>query len=435
MEKVSTIQPTIDSMREYLLEGSTPREAWKTGLELELIGYKQIKDKGYERLAYEDLQRVLEAYGGELIIENDNPIGSRGSHGTISLEPGGQLEYSSLPYNTLEGAQCALINYLAWLRDLAHEFGFHFIGVGFDPIVSLESQHWVPKPRYSIMRPYLGTRGARSWDMMTRTAAIQVNVDFENEQDLGEKFVLGNRLAPIVSAIFSNSPFKEGRLTGFKSERSLVWLEMDQDRSGIALPAIEPAFSIDQFIESAIHTPMFFVRRNGSYVDVSGTRFSDYLNERGATINDFADHLTTIFTEARVKQWIELRGMDTRGTRGAVAAEALWKGLLYDSQSRHDALNIAPSLQLNEFRQLQYEIARDGLEAEFDGINVWRMAREVIDIARDGLNRIAPDETYLLDEMASLVIDERLTPADILIGNFEGSWEGRIDEAVRYLEI
>lgn len=422
-------------MREYILEGSTPLDAWRTGLELELIGYKQTKDEAFERLAYDDLRRVLEAYGGELIIENGYPIGSQGSHGTISLEPGGQLEYSSLPYSTLDGAQCALINYLAWLRDLVHDLGFHFIGVGFDPIGTLESQHWVPKPRYSIMRPYLGSRGARSWDMMTRTAAIQVNVDFENEHDLGEKFILGNRLAPIVSAIFSNSPFKESRLTGFKSERSLVWLEMDLDRSGIAMSAIEPGFSIDQFIESAIHTPMFFVRRNGNYVDVSGIRFRDYLSERSATINDFADHLTTIFTEARVKQWIELRSMDSRGTRGAVAAEALWKGLLYDSLSRHEALNLAPSLVLNEFRQLQYEIARDALDAEFDGINVWRMAREVIEIAQEGLKRIAPDETYLLDEMASLVIEERLTPADVLIGNFEGSWDGRIEEAIRYLAI
>jgi Gamma-glutamylcysteine synthetase len=435
MEKVPTTQPTIESMREYILEGSTPPEAWRTGLELELIGYKKAKGETLERLNYDDIRRVLEAYGGEPIIEDGNTIGSRGNHGTISLEPGGQLEYSSLPYTTLDGAQCALINYLVWLRDLAQDIGFHFIGVGFDPIATLESQHWVPKPRYSIMRPYLGARGARSWDMMTRTAAIQVNVDFEDEQDLGEKFVLGNRLAPIVSAIFSNSPFKEGRLTGFKSERSLVWLEMDQDRSGIALPAIDPDFSIDQFIESAIQTPMFFVRRNGDYIDVSGTRFRDYLSKSEATINDFADHLTTIFTEARVKQWIELRGMDSRGTRGAVAAEALWKGLLYDSLSRHDALNIAPNLELNEFRQLQYEVARDALEAEFAGMNVWRVAREVIEIAQDGLSRIAPDERYLLDEMASLVIKERLTPADILIGNFEGSWDGRIDEAIRYLAI
>jgi glutamate--cysteine ligase len=435
MEKVPTTQPTIGSMREYILEGNTPREDWRTGLELELIGYKQTHGGILERLAYDDIRKVLEAYGGELIIEDGNAIGARGNHGTISLEPGGQLEYSSLPYTTLDGAQCALINYLAWLRDLAHSLGFAFIGVGFDPIGTLESQHWVPKPRYSIMRPYLGARGARSWDMMTRTAAIQVNVDFENEQDLGEKFVLGNRLSPIVSAIFSNSPFKEGRLTGFKSERSLVWLEMDQDRSGIARPAIEPDFSIDRVIESVIQTPMFFVRRNGNYFDVSGTRFSDHLNDHRATINDFADHLTTIFTEARVKRWIELRGMDSRGTRGAVAAEALWKGLLYDKPSRHAALNIAPQLALNEFRQLQYEIARDALEAEFDGINVWRMAREIIELAQEGLNQIAPDETYLLDEMASLVIEERLTPADILIGNFEGSWQGRIEEAIRYLAI
>jgi len=428
-------EPTLEAMRDYILEGAKPEHAWRTGLELELIGYKRSSTDQFERLSYDDIQKVLESYGDEPIIEDGYAVGARGNHGTLTLEPGGQLEYSSLPYSTLEGSQCALINYLAWLRDVSRPLGFHFIGVGFDPIATLQSQDWVPKPRYSIMRPYLQNRGARSWDMMTRTAAIQVNVDFEDEQDLGEKFVLGNRLAPIVSAIFSNSPFKEGRLSGFKSERSLVWLEMDRDRSGIAAPALAPDFSVDQFLESATSTPMFFVRRDGGYVDVSGMSFDEFLTRDDATISDFGDHLTTIFTEARLKRWIELRGMDSRGARGAIAAEALWKGLLYDSRSRREALRIAPFFDARGFRQLQYEIARDALEAQYDGIAVGQLAREVIELAQDGLKRVAPDEAYLLDEIAGLVIEERLTPADILIGNFEGSWEGRIEEAIRYLSI
>ena len=426
-----------DAMIGHILRGSKPREEWRTGVELELIGYKVNGGNGasLERLDYASVRKVLEEYEGEPIIEGGSLVGVRGQHGSLTLEPGGQLEYSSLPQRKLIDSECDIVNYLAWLRRVSRAFGFRFIGVGFDPIASLESQHWVPKPRYSIMRPYLKERGARAWDMMTRTAAIQVNVDFDSETDLAEKFVLGNRVAPVAAAIFANSPFKEGRLSGFKSERTSVWLEMDPDRSGIAAPALGGEFSLDSFLDAVVKTPMFYVRRDDEYVNVAGVPFEDLLVKGQATIDDFVDHLTTIFTEARLKQFIELRSTDSGNARTSLAIEAFWKGLLYDDEARREALRLAPDLDANGFRQLQYEVARDALEARHDGVDVGMLARELLELSRAGLARIAPDETHYLDEISNLVISEGLSPADILTRNFQGSWNGRIDKVVDYLAI
>ena len=224
---------------------------------------------------------------------------------------------------------------------------------------------------------------------MTRTAAIQVNVDFDTETDLAEKFVLGNRLAPVAAAIFANSPFKEGRLTGFKSERTSVWLEMDPDRSGIAAPAIGSEFSLDSFIDAVLKTPMFYVRRDGEYVNVAGVPFEDLLEKGQATIDDFVDHLTTIFTETRLKQFIELRSTDSGNARTCLAIEAFWKGLLYDDEARREALRLAPDLDASGFRQLQYEVARHALEARYEDVDVGMLARELLELSRAGLARIA----------------------------------------------
>ena len=419
-------------MLEYILTGSKPREQWRTGLELELIGYDRAT---LRRLDYASVSRVLEEYEGEPMIEDGALTGVRGQHGTLTLEPGGQLEYSSLPQRTLVDAECDVVNYLAWLRGVSRVHGFRFIGIGFDPIATLEGQNWVPKPRYSIMRPYLKERGARAWDMMTRTAAIQVNVDFETETDLAEKFVLGNRLAPVAAAIFANSPFREGKLSGFKSERTRVWLEMDPDRSGVAAPAIGPGFSLDGFLDSILETPMFYLRRDGELRNVAGVPFKRLHEQGEATIDDFADHLTTIFTETRLKQFIELRSTDSGNARTSLGIEAFWKGLLYDDEARRQALGLAPDLDASGFRQLQYEVARHALVAKYDGVSVGQLARELLELAKEGLKRVAADETHYLDEISTLVISEGMSPADILISNFQGLWNGNIERAIDFAAV
>jgi glutamate--cysteine ligase len=418
-------------MIEYLRGGAKPRAAWRTGLELELIGYR---NGDFTRLAAHDLAALIGEFSDHLITEDGAIIGGCGPLGALSLEPGGQLEFSSQPYAHLDELESALKSYLEWLALAAKEKGATFLGLGFDPLRRLDEQRWVLKRRYRIMRPYLAERGRRAWDMMTRTASIQANIDFESEADLASKFIVGNRLAPIATAIFANSPFREGRLSGRKSERAAVWLETDPDRCGIAPPALDDDFSLAQFLDWVATVPMFFIRRDGDYLDLSGRPFGEYWrSDPRVEFEDFTDHLTTIFTEARLKRWSELRSADGGDLKQSLAVAAFWRGLLYSPAALDEAWRLGPRLNRDEYRELQHRVARDGLAAEYGRIKVLDLAREALALALDGLREIAPAEVEHLGGVAERVKNEGLAPADILIRNFQGSWHGRVERLVEYL--
>ena len=418
-------------MIEYLRGGAKPRAAWRTGLELELIGYR---NGDFTRLDAPDLDALIAEFSDHLITEDGAIIGGCGPLGALSLEPGGQLEFSSQPYAHLDELASALKSYLEWLALAAKEKGATFLGLGFDPLRRLDEQRWMLKRRYRIMRPYLAARGRRAWDMMTRTASIQANIDFESEADLASKFIVGNRLAPIATAIFANSPFREGRLSGRKSERAAVWLETDPDRCGIAPPALDDDFSLAQFLDWVATVPMFFIRRDGDYLDLSGRPFGEYWRSDPRMIfEDFTDHLTTIFTEARLKRWLELRSADGGGLEQSLAVAAFWKGLLYSPAALDEAWRLGPRLKRDEYRELQQRVARDGLAAEYGRIKVLDLAREALALALDGLREIAPAEVEHLGAVAERVKNEGLAPADILIRNFQGSWHGRVERLIEYL--
>jgi glutamate--cysteine ligase len=420
---------------DHLRAGAKPREEWALGMELELIGYTR---DGRERVSGDQLPSLLNAYAeeeGAAIEEDGAIIGARSERGLLSLEPGGQLEFSGRPHRHLRDLESELRDWLDWLGAQSEERGLFFVGCGFDPLCALERQQWVPKRRYRIMRPYLATRGARAWDMMTRTAAVQVNLDYSSEADLGRKFILANRLAPIATALFANSPFREGRLTGFKSERARVWLETDPDRSGISPVALDDRFSLEAFVDYLLEVPMIFTRRGVEYLDCSGLPFGEYLARGSAPVlRDFTDHLTTIFTEGRIKQWVEVRGADAVGPEECLALHAFWKGLLYDEAAAAEALRLAPRLGLEGFRELQRAVAREALAARAGGIEVMALARECVALARAGLARAAPSETRYLDPLLAR-LDDGWAPADRLIGNFEGAWHGRIERALEYLRV
>lgn len=413
-----------DVMIGHVLDGATPRAEWKTGLEIELIGYHSST---LERIGPITVDKLLHEYSSEQMFEGGALSGANGPAGSLTVEPGCQIEFSGAPRRTLSEASSDLGGFLAWLGERTRDEGLIFIGMGFDPLRSLEEQRWFVKKRYAVMKPYLASRGGRGLDMMTRTASIQVNIDFESEEDLARKFVVGNRLAPVIGAIFANSPFREGRLSGAKSERALVWLDTDGQRCGISPPALSDEFSMEAWLDHILSTSMFFVRRGDSYHDMTGTTFADYLDEgRGGLApvkQDYVDHLTTIFTEARVKQWLELRSADGGGRGQSLAIQALWKGLLYDDDSLKEAMKLLPPLTSAESREMQYQIAINGLTAEVMGVKVGGVARALVELSRDGLARMGAGEERYLDEVSERVT-EGLSPADILIANFEGGWHG-----------
>jgi glutamate--cysteine ligase len=275
------------------------------------------------------------------------------------------------------------------------------------------------------MRPYFAIDGRRGWDMMCRTGAIQANVDYGSETDLAAKFLVGNRLGPVVAAMFANSPLEAGALSGFKSRRYAAWLETDRDRTGVSPASLGAEFTVGGFVDYALGVPMLFVRRDGRYVDLAGRSFERFLAEGAAgetpVFQDFTDHLTTLFTEARLKQHVELRSADAGGAEELLAALAFWKGIAYDAAALDGALALAPRLDAGGFRRLQTEVARHGLGAIVDGVRVADVAREAVALAADGLARVAPDEVGYLEPLAERV-REGACPADRVIRDFEGRW-------------
>jgi glutamate--cysteine ligase len=427
---------------ENLLRGEKPREDWMCGVEFELFGYDRARS--LERIDAAQVQSVLAGFapssrdlvyeGGTVIEVND------GQMNRMTVEPGGQVEFSGAPHRRLSEVERELRRYLSRLREVAAANRLAFVAVGFDPLRTIEEQRWFPKMRYEVMRPYLASRGARAWDMMCRTCAAQTNLDYGPPEDLAKKFLVGNRLAPVVTAVFANSPFENGRPSGYKSTRAAVWLETDPDRAGAAPPSFGDDFAPQDYVSYALDVPMIFAQRGGRYIGaVAGLRFKEFL-ERGhagvtPVFGDWADHLTTIFTDARLKQHVELRGADANGLEMTMALQALWEGLMYDSAALDEALRIAPRLKAADAHALRERVAREGLAARHAGVDVLKLAREVVGLAAEGLRRVAPDEVSYLDVLRERVVVEGVCPADILLRNWEGSWRGSMERVFEHLRV
>lgn len=423
---------------ENLRRGAKPRAEWTCGVELELIGYDRAQD--FARLDPAQVERVLAGfapssndmvYEGGLLVEVN-----AGKMNRLTVEPGGQIEFSGAPQRSLRDVEQELRRFLARLHEIAEANRFAFLAVGFDPLRALGEQHWFPKQRYGVMRPYLAGRGERGWDMMARTAAVQSNLDYGDEEDMAKKFLVANRLAPVVTAIFANSPFQEGRPSGYKSTRYAAWLRTDPARTGVAPPALSDDFTPESFVDYVCQVPMIFVQREGRYSDApAGMRFGDFLRHgRGPVrpvFGDWADHLTTLFTDARLKQHVELRSADCNDLEMSLALQALWKGLLYDAPALDEALRLAPRLSHPDALELREQVARHALAASHAGVDVLTLAREVVTLAADGLGRVAADEVHYLDTLRARVVDEGLSPADILLGRGGGVPPARVVEGLR----
>jgi glutamate--cysteine ligase len=425
-----------------LLRGEKPASEWVCGIELELFGYDP--GRGLARIDAGQVQRVLAGFapssndlvyeGGVLIEVND------GQMNRLTVEPGGQVEFSGAPQRGLADVEREVRRYLSRLREVAESERIAFLAVGFDPLRSIEEQRWFPKQRYEVMRPYLAARGARAWDMMARTCAVQANLDYGSPEDLRKKYLVGNRLAPVATAIFANSPFEAGRPSGYKSTRAAAWLQTDPDRAGISPPALSDDFTPEAFIAYVLDVPMIFAQRRGLYNGaVSGLRFREFL-ERGCdgvrpVFGDWADHLTTIFTDVRLKQHVELRSADAGSPEMAMALQAFWKGLLYDPDALEEAFKLAPRLKPADAVALREAVARDALAAECAGVNVLGLARESLTLAAEGLGRVAPEEVSYLDVLKAQVLAEGVCPSDILLRNWEGRWHGSVERLVEHLRV
>jgi glutamate--cysteine ligase len=360
--------------------------------------------------------------------------------GAISLEPGGQFELSGAPVATVHQTCTELMAHLAQLREVARPLGIGFVGIGMTPNWSRADMPMMPKGRYRIMTAYMPKIGTLGLDMMYRTCTVQTNLDFSSEADMVKKLRVSLALQPVATALFANSPFTEGKTNGLVSFRSEIWRHTDPNRSGMLPWAFEPGMGFERYVDYALDVPMYFVKRGERYVDVAGQSFRDLLagklpglpGER-ATLSDWANHVSTIFPEVRLKRYLEMRGADGGPWRRLPAFAAFWVGLLYDEAALDAAWDLVKDWSADERQTLRDEVPKLGFKAHIRQWSVLNLAKETLKLAEQGLarrrkhDRAGHDETGYLRPIQEFVA-RGITPAEALLEKFHGPWQGSVDQ-------
>jgi glutamate--cysteine ligase len=440
-----------DDLVAWIAAGSKPAARWRIGTEHEkfLFHTDTLSPVPYDgpRGVRALMEGLIAGFGWEPIREGGNiialkrPDGEAG--GTVSLEPGGQFELSGDPLESVHEVGAETHEHLEQVRAVGEPLGIGLLGVGFSPKWTLAEVPRMPKQRYQVMTRYMPTVGKRGLDMMYRTATIQVNLDFADEADMVKKLRVSLALQPIATAVFACSPFTEGRPNGYLSMRSEVWRDTDADRTGMLPFAFEPGMGFERYVDYALGVPMYFVYRNGRYIDVAGASFRDFLAGRLAqlpgelpTADDWSDHLTTLFPEVRMKRFLEMRGADGGRWRRICAVPALWTGLLYDQASLDAAWDMVKDWSADERQALRDAVPKTALNTPFRRTSVLEIAREAAAIARSGLRRRArldakgKDETIFLDPVDA-ILRSGMTPAEEILARYEREWGRRVDPLFR----
>jgi glutamate--cysteine ligase len=431
-----------EQLAEYLEAGCKPPEDWRIGTEHEKFGYCRdtLRPLPYEgeRSVRAVLEGLRDRHGWAPIEEAGHLIGLEKDGANVSLEPGGQLELSGAPLEHIHQT-CDEVNaHLADVKDVADALNVGFIGLGAAPEWRHEDMPMMPKGRYRLMTDYMDRVGTMGKSMMYRTCTVQVNLDFASEADMVRKLRVALALQPVATALFANSPFFEGRPTGYKSWRSRVWRDLDDARTGMLPFVFEDGFGFERWADYALDVPMYFVYRDGVYVDALGQSFRDFLQGRlpalpgeTPTLSDWADHLTTIFPEARIKKFIEMRGADGGPWRRLCALPAFWTGLMYDQSALDAAWDLVKGWTAPLREALRIAAADQALQARVEDVSMHELAREVLAIseaglkarAREGAGGLLPDETHFLNALKESVESGKV-PADELLERYHGDWGG-----------
>ena len=435
----------------YLASGAKPSHAWRIGTEHEKFAFtsEDLRPLPYEgeRGIRALLSEMVERFDWAPILENgnvialkqpDNPAG-----GNVSLEPGGQLELSGGPLKTVHQTCREVNGHLKQVRAIGEDLGIGFLGLGFQPKWAHGDIPMMPKGRYGLMKAYMPTVGKLGHDMMFRSCTIQVNLDYGDEADMVKKFRVSLALQPIATALFANSPFTLGKPNGFQSYRSEIWRDTDPDRTGMLPFVFEEGFGFERYVDYALDVPMYFVFRDGGYIDATGRSFRAFLDgaldvlpgER-PTIADWTDHLSTIFPEVRLKQFLEMRGADGGPWHRVCALPSLWVGLLYDTAALDEAWQLVKDWSHADRQQLRDGVPRLGLDADAAGRSAHDIARDVLAIATRGLrarqilDSSGRDETQYLSALEQIV-ERKENSAQELVRLYETEWDGTIDPVFR----
>jgi len=380
----------------------------------------------------ENLLLALKKYGWESILEDGNTIGlSRDKSlggGTITLEPAGQLELSGAPLTNIHETFNELDEHRSQISKEGSNLGLGFLGAGLTPDWSFDEMPIMPKSRYQIMKNYMPKKGNLGLDMMFRSTTIQVNLDYSSESDMIKKFKVSLALQPIATALFANSPFLDGNLTGYNSFRSHIWTDTDPDRTGMLPFVFDGEMSYEKYVDYALKVPMYFIYRDGNYLDVSGSSFEDFLNgdldelpNEKPNIIDWENHLTTIFPEVRLKSFLEMRGADGGSFESVCALSSFWVGLLYDSESLDSSFNLIKDFNIKQLQELRIEVAKNGLHSIIEGIEIQEIAKKVLKLSREGLrnrnilNENGDSEEIFLDPLQKILSSGKSSSDDLKV--------------------
>ena len=443
--EVATIE-SRQQLIDYLAGGVRAPDAWRIGTEHEKFGFDVADLRPPPYAGARGIRALLEGmqrFGWQGVHEGEQLIALNRGGASISLEPAGQLELSGAQLATLHETCCEVDVHLIEVREVANELGLGFLGMGFQPKWRRDQMPWMPKGRYQIMRDYMPKRGNLGLDMMARTCTVQVNLDFASEADMVAKFRVSLALQPVATALFADSPFTEGKPNGYLSYRSQIWRDTDPDRTGMLDFVFDDGFGFERYVEYILDVPMYFVYRNGRYLDASGQSFRDFLDGRlpalpgtKPTFADFADHLTTAFPEVRMKRYLEMRGADSGPWNRICALPAFWVGLLYDDTALAAAEDLIREFDVPTLAALRDQVPRTALQTPLGKGNLLGLAREALAISAAGLARRArlnangSDERIYLEPLVEF-IDAGQCPAERKLALYAGPWQGNVDPVFR----
>ena len=429
-------------LAELLESGNKPKADWRIGTEHEKFGWLTDTRRP---LPYAGDRSISALFAGLEVLhgwtplrEGDNVIGMTRNGANISLEPGGQFELSGAAVEDIHQTAAELQNHLDEVRAIADPLGIRFMGIGAAPEWLHADMPVMPKGRYRLMTDYMGRVGTHGTQMMYRTCTTQVNLDYASEADMVKKLRVALALQPVATALFASSPFFEGKLNGHKSWRSRIWRGLDNSRTGMLPFAFEGDFGFQAYVDWVLDVPMYFVYRDGKYINALGQSFRDFLKGQlpalpgeKPTLSDWADHMTTVFPEARVKKYIEMRGADCGDQAHINALPAFWVGLMYDQSALDAAWDLVKGFDADTREGLRVQASVKGLQAEVAGVRLIDLARAAVGLSHAGLAaRGLGEEVYLAPLVQSLVLEE--TQADRWLRLYRGEWAadlGRIYEA------
>ena len=441
----------FEQLAEFLASGCKPKAQWTIGTEHEKFGWLTGSHAPLPYDGARSVKAVLEGlrdrFGWAEVLEQGKIIGLTRHGANVSLEPGGQFELSGAMFDTVHQTDAETRNHLAEVAEIAGPMGVRFLGVGAAPEWTHGQMPMMPKGRYRLMTDYMGRVGTHGTQMMYRTCTVQVNLDFGSEADMVQKMRVALALQPVATALFASSPFFEGKPNGHKSWRSRIWRGLDDARTGMLPWVFQPGFGFEAWANYVLDVPMYFVYRDGRYINALGQSFRDFLKGdlpalpgETPTLSDWADHLTTVFPEARMKRYIEMRGADCGDVAHLAALPAFWVGLMYDQTALDAAWDIAKGWDTATREALRVAASVDGLQGAAGGVKLRELAGEVLAISAAGLKARARSGAGMADEVPYLDVlmahvDSGRVQADDLLALYQGDWQGdlgRIYEAASY---